>query len=400
MVDDNGGAKYNLPYRETRLPLSTSSALSDDDLEMQSMRNRNHTTPKSAVDGGGREESLPQLSPPRESNPNTNENNGSISSSKLFWRRLLNSRYLFGPTAEETRRLNHLFGYDRLVYKPVECFPKGYPQFAAFMGSDDSFANYRQFSRLSARILLHLQNELTELEKELDALDMKDAADPIMRNRLYGLDDFPGCDSAQKDLMSAIKKKYIEFTEVFSKAAELHSLGRSTPRDHRSVLHWVMSRTPFAAGKYDFVFHADDFVSLSRQSQNGRKFDNLIESCLGEMPWPSIKYLLQTPKERSKTQDPFVTHYSPSRLTWLVKSITVSLAVGILFVPVYLLFLVPMSRAMMAGISSIFVFAFAVLLSVITDAKMQEVFAGSAAYAAVLITFLGNIDNLAGSRPA
>lgn len=88
---------------------------------------------------------------------------------------------------------------------------------------------------------------------------------------------------------------------------------------------------------------------------------------------------MQGQKERSKTEDQYVTHWSASRVYWLANTVTVSLAAGILFVPVYLLFLIPMSRAMMVGVSSVSVVAFAILLSVITDAKMQEVFIGSAA---------------------
>ena len=52
-------------------------------------------------------------------------------------------------------------------------YVKGYPSLAAFIASDcdHSTAIYRRFDRLSARNLLYLQSDLTELEATQDALD-------------------------------------------------------------------------------------------------------------------------------------------------------------------------------------------------------------------------------------
>jgi hypothetical protein len=74
-----------------------------------------------------------------------------------------------------------------------------------------------------------------------------------------------------------------------------------------------------------------------------------------------------------------VDHYAPDRLEILIKAISVSLAVGILLVPVFFLFLVQMSRESMAWMVFGFVFAFSVTMSVVTEAKSQEVLIGTAA---------------------
>jgi hypothetical protein len=49
--------------------------------------------------------------------------------------------------------------------------PEGLPQLASFMNSNDSFAVYRRFGQLSARVLIQLEIDLTELEKKLYDLD-------------------------------------------------------------------------------------------------------------------------------------------------------------------------------------------------------------------------------------
>jgi hypothetical protein len=63
----------------------------------------------------------------------------------------------------------------------------------------------------------------------------------------------------------------------------------------------------------------------------------------------------------------------------LIKLLTLSFAVGILISPVFLLFLVPMKRESMAWMVFAFVVAFSVTLSVVTEAKVQEVLVGTAA---------------------
>jgi hypothetical protein len=68
-----------------------------------------------------------------------------------------------------------------------------------------------------------------------------------------------------------------------------------------------------------------------------------------------------------------------NRLKIAANILEVSVAVIILLIPVFLLFLVPMSKPMMATVASLFVLLFSVVVSSVTGAKVQEVFFGSAA---------------------
>jgi hypothetical protein len=67
------------------------------------------------------------------------------------------------------------------------------------------------------------------------------------------------------------------------------------------------------------------------------------------------------------------------RLKIVATILEVFVAVIMLLIPVYLLFLVEMSKPMMAAVASIFVCLFTVVVSSVTGAKVQEVFFGSAA---------------------
>lgn len=108
---------------------------------------------------------------------------------------------------------NSLYMCASLTGLTVDEFVKGYPRLAAFVNSDDTFTNFRRFGRLSARILLHMQTELNDLERELDALDKQDGQDPIMQARLrgWGEDDFDEWDAKQQDLCLKIQEKYVKY---------------------------------------------------------------------------------------------------------------------------------------------------------------------------------------------
>lgn len=57
---------------------------------------------------------------------------------------------------------------------------------------------------------------------------------------------------------------------------KLRELGSPSQRDHRSVLHWIVDRKPVGWGQYDWIFHIDDFVSLS-------KMDHFVSAILSAL---------------------------------------------------------------------------------------------------------------------
>ena len=56
----------------------------------------------------------------------------------------------------------------------VDDHPKGYPQLAAFLNSDENFLIARKYGYLRSRVLLYRQDELSVLERDLIALDADD----------------------------------------------------------------------------------------------------------------------------------------------------------------------------------------------------------------------------------
>ena len=56
----------------------------------------------------------------------------------------------------------------------VDDHPKGYPQLAAFVNSDENFLIARKYGFLRSRVLLYRQDELSVLERDLIKLDADD----------------------------------------------------------------------------------------------------------------------------------------------------------------------------------------------------------------------------------
>lgn len=58
----------------------------------------------------------------------------------------------------------------------IDDHPKGYPQLAAFINSDECFLMCRRFGWLNSRVLLYRQAELADLEETLLEMDKEDNA--------------------------------------------------------------------------------------------------------------------------------------------------------------------------------------------------------------------------------
>jgi hypothetical protein len=66
--------------------------------------------------------------------------------------------------------------------------------------------------------------------------------------------------------------------EVLEKDSGLRALGQTTERNHKQLLNWIVNNKPL--GKYDFIFHRDDFVSSARYSGKEHYFEDLIMSTI------------------------------------------------------------------------------------------------------------------------
>ncbi|KAL5317199.1 hypothetical protein ACEPPN_014294 [Leptodophora sp. 'Broadleaf-Isolate-01'] len=256
--------------------------------------------------------------------------------------------------------------------------PDGFPRLAAFVSSDDDCQIYRGFKTCHNRIIYHCEVELTELEKQLHELDKRDNDNPITSHRLKRIKHKAGWDEEQNILIDKIKVKLKEYDELVLRHAQMQALGRPPKRVHRALFNWIWRYKPLATGYWDFIPYEEDFLSIKGDSTS--YFEIFIQNRLKSWPWKLLKQRLITENERKKTDDRLVTYYSASRLKAFAGLLLVLTTVGILLAPVFLLFLIPMSRSLMAVTASIFIILFSVVVSVVTGAQVYEVFVSTATY--------------------
>ncbi|SCN80964.1 uncharacterized protein FFB20_09304 [Fusarium fujikuroi] len=125
----------------------------------------------------------------------------------------------------------------------IDEFPRGYPSLSAFLSGDREFTMFRSFTRLHARVLLHKQDELAELEQRLDQLDQKDSK--VDSYRLLTNRHSSG-DTERRALLSEIEGKLNDFKRPEPEESQIKSvrnwvdgyiceIGRSESQAHQSL---------------------------------------------------------------------------------------------------------------------------------------------------------------------
>jgi len=279
---------------------------------------------------------------------------------------------------------------EALDYQKIDDHPNGYPRLAALMNSDENFLLCRKYGFLHNRVLLYRQDELRELEQELLKLDKKAnekseiaVKSRIAEERILGLE--------RQDLINRIDGKLSEYNDIVQRTRAFATLQRATERNYNSVRNWVDHSAPLEQNEASTFYKDRDFVSVV-DAKEGSWFDGRVETVLSKFGGSVTRRLFISKRDRGSTANKLVRLYSKKRIDVFSRLIITVLAVVLLMAPVIALFLTKKGGMMKILIIFLFTMAFSIALSLCTRAKRHEVFAATAAYCAVLVVFLGNID--------
>jgi len=174
------------------------------------------------------------------------------------------------------------------------------------------------------------------------------------------------------------------------KDAQLGALETPPDRDYCNLFNWVIEHGKLEEGQSDFIFKKKDFIALTGGNTPRTRIIEILSGLLHLRPQSRVNGVFgSTTQPVSKNE--LIHHFSVDKLAFFVETIIIVLTVGLLLLPVCLLFLLSMTRILMFVVVLIFVIAFSIVLALFTEAKTQEVLVGVAAYTAVLITLLGNV---------
>ncbi|KAF1956893.1 hypothetical protein CC80DRAFT_444140 [Byssothecium circinans] len=265
----------------------------------------------------------------------------------------------------------------------------GYPSLAAWIARDPDNETYvfRKFDRLSARNLLNLQNELMDLESKIDSMDQEmlsvGGSNPVLRRTMLSWEVFERhaqtltpLEKHKKALENDLKCKIKEYHEALLLQSQISNLDRPSSRLLSIFSDYFSNPRPIIHGKaQNMLDDPTDLVALRAP------LDTDTLSCLIRNYWPfrSKSY----PDAGDTTQYFLETHVQR-----VVVGVSTVFAAILLVCAITCLYFVRKPGAKL-GLLAAFTSLFAASVGGLTSAKRQEVFAASAAYAAVLVVFVG-----------
>ncbi|KAI0477044.1 hypothetical protein GGR56DRAFT_386601 [Xylariaceae sp. FL0804] len=134
----------------------------------------------------------------------------------------------------------------------VEDHQRGYPRLAAFVSSSRDFVMFRCFATLHARIVLHKQDELAELEERLVELDRRETTAYFLTSRRSD------GNAERGQLLREIEQKLAEYNDLIE--SYYRHVERPRPRDvtYDSVFNWVHGNKPLAEAESSFLDNRTD----------------------------------------------------------------------------------------------------------------------------------------------
>lgn len=288
----------------------------------------------------------------------------------------------------------------------------GYPALATWISRDPDSETFvfRKFRRLAARNILHLQCKLIALEKEIDDIDeeARQSSDLEARQasrRYETLISYSEDDSRpEKKRLEKLREVKILLEEYYStllQQSQITALSPPTPRVISTFSAYLSGNIiqstdpnaptslPLLAGRAkDFLSDENDLVAL-RPPPESDYLSRLLQD-----NWKTIQRL--NPKTNTSS-DPIdqTTIYKNRHIMRTVATVGMLIAATLLIVAIMSLYVVKDEKVKL-GLVAIYTLLFALSVALLTSARRAEVFAATAAYAAVLVVFVSG--DLGGSR--
>lgn len=138
----------------------------------------------------------------------------------------------------------------------------GYPGFSEFIVSDHDFFMLRAFSKITARVLLMLQDEIVQLETNLEDLDAKLSAEAATDVHNGSFREETSEES--KGILREMAGKLRDYNELVLQHSELRTRLGVSKKDQRSLQNWFYNHDDQAILPQEaaFVNYSDDLFSV------------------------------------------------------------------------------------------------------------------------------------------
>ncbi|KAL1969630.1 hypothetical protein VTN77DRAFT_8183 [Rasamsonia byssochlamydoides] len=273
--------------------------------------------------------------------------------------------------------------------------PKGYAKVAMMMCRNGELGIFRRFGELNFRNLLYLQAELIKLEGDLQELAQADQKSDNPMRRYYDqhwplLSD-PHAGNAQWNKMLEIRRTLREYNDCLLQQKALSNLAKPAKYHLDFLRDWLvqpdMGNFPIISKDRDAWEKAveHDLITLENQSSKDfftslvcEKFIPLYHRLLGHRHRASISW---DPKSR-------IACYPDDKIQIALDALGTTVSCLMPITATVALYYIQ-SMAVRLGVTAIFTAVFSLALCLMTKARRVEIFAATAAFAAVLVVFLG-----------
>ncbi|KAH8885606.1 hypothetical protein GQ53DRAFT_828647 [Thozetella sp. PMI_491] len=270
----------------------------------------------------------------------------------------------------------------------------GYAKVAQLMAKYEEFAILRRFKALNYQNLLYLQAEIIHLSDSLGNMARRDASHP---DRLYYAKDWwtlahgrGRSGRAQWKTVRRIRKKLEKYNDGLLKQAALAKLDSPNTEDLKFLISWFerpsMGCFPIRGLDLNAWDDEEDLAAVKPRVA-GDPISKWFMNTVFPMYHRLVGEKLKDP-ESPELGDGIFT-YEESRLAAVVHVFITVVASLLPLASMVVLFVVE-SYTQRLGIMVGFSACFAVALALMTNARRVEIFAATAAYAAVNAVFLTN----------
>ncbi|KAL5334669.1 hypothetical protein BJX70DRAFT_350980 [Aspergillus crustosus] len=264
----------------------------------------------------------------------------------------------------------------------------GYHGYATFLASDSDFCNFRRFERLNTRVILALQDDLSQLEESLDETDRSWSARdaPDVNNGSFRQDP----QQVRVDLIWEAQQKLEEYNRYLYHYFQLRRQAPVEEKDINSLRNWHHNHDgAITAEERKYVEKNDLFVLVPKDRSPLRR---LLERSSRFRFFRLWKTSNCKNNDKPNPELPFHTqqhiHYSSDkRIDRFVTLTTIATGLIMIIAPIWILAYTDPAACKLAVIT-VFIFLFLTLVSLGTNAKPYESLAATAAYSAILMVFL------------
>ena len=169
----------------------------------------------------------------------------------------------------------------------------------------------------------------------------------------------------------------------------INALEPPTERNSNSLYNLISNTGSQTLNEATWIRHLDDLVALVPDQERGF-VEASIEETFKLISRRLTSFLFRTKSQRRRSGKEHINLYSHQRFETVASVLVTVMASVLLLAPIAILYTMPRKGLPQIGVIFFFIQVFAVCCALLTTAKKHEVYMTTAAYAAVLVVFLGN----------